>query len=79
MFLYQEEALLEKLDFEQTFIVPEHLTLLTILAKESADFSARIAVLGHGGRFNTVFRNPHTKKQHFFCKDSQTMQIFLFL
>ena len=41
----------------------------SILAKESADFSARIAVLGPKWRYMNVFRNPRTKKRYFVCED----------
>jgi hypothetical protein len=49
---------------KQTLSLPQ-----TILAKESVDFSARIAVLGLECRFKSVFRNPRTKKHHFFCEE----------
>ena len=40
-----------------------------ILAKESLDFFARIAVLCSKHGFRGLFRNPRTKNGHFFCED----------
>ena len=49
------------LTLQALLAIPADLAISAILAKESADFSARIAVLGLKHRFKGTFRDPRTK------------------